>query len=390
MKVLYGGASGCDIATFKRLLLIADEIAFIDRPSVMFGSWGMVGEDSWYRRIESRPEDPVKLEVHRAPGGPPSALLTRYIEPDLQDMAFRKTFLDGLRDDRFASKFLILDGDYGQKRGEIKGRQIVDALLADESLRHGPIDPQVEMDERDRSHDLGDPHVLRRLLGRHLMTASVHVTTAMITAEGASALPVSDDPYFGQLVALRAGLPSYVGGVPQVSPYLGLEIMRAVIPDDVLARLEVPDVLRYRVETAEAQRAWIVEVNEIAARIDDLKLSDLADRLPRILTVDVHPRVEAFRAELRSVRDRLFGDIVKGLFSWKLPTFSLVAVSSLNLPAAMAAFAGLGASTLPAVVDYYVGRRAARRAHTVSYVVGVTGELGVHWDDSPGVIRPQF
>lgn len=39
MKLLYSGQSACDEATFKRLLMIGTELAFMDRPSVTFGKW---------------------------------------------------------------------------------------------------------------------------------------------------------------------------------------------------------------------------------------------------------------------------------------------------------------------------------------------------------------
>jgi hypothetical protein len=390
VRVLYSGESGCDFETLKRLTLLAEEIGFIDYPSVKFGSWGMVGHNSWYRQIVPKPDDPVRITVHPAPGGPPSALVKRYLGPDVSDLTFRGVFLDGLREPRFSAKFIVLDGDYNVAGRRLKGQDIVDALRRDERLRDGPLELQADMGDPDLAFDVSSYEMRRRILARKLMTASVHVTSAMITAEATGAIPVSNEPYFGRLIALRAGLPSYVGGTPRITPYLGLEIMRAVIPDEALAKLEVSDTFRYRKESSDAYQAWIAEVNRIGAIIDDIDLARLHDELPRVLMTEVQPKVVAYKNELKSVRDRLFGDLVKSVFSWRLPTVSLVAVAGLNWPAAMAAFAGLGTAVLPNLVDYYVARRQARRSHAMSYVVDVTADLGSKWDEDPGVIRPQF
>jgi hypothetical protein len=64
MKVLFSGSSFCDEATTKRLFVIADEIAFMDRPSVTFGNWGMIGHATPARRYSSA-GSPVQLSTYR-------------------------------------------------------------------------------------------------------------------------------------------------------------------------------------------------------------------------------------------------------------------------------------------------------------------------------------
>ena len=40
MKLLYNGQTFCDQPIFKRLLMVAEELHFMDRPSVTFRNWG--------------------------------------------------------------------------------------------------------------------------------------------------------------------------------------------------------------------------------------------------------------------------------------------------------------------------------------------------------------
>lgn len=54
MKLLYCGEEYCDQPVLKRMLVIAEEIHFMDRPSVTFGNWGTIGHASLKRGDKSK------------------------------------------------------------------------------------------------------------------------------------------------------------------------------------------------------------------------------------------------------------------------------------------------------------------------------------------------
>jgi hypothetical protein len=89
MKVLFSGDTFCDLATFKRLVLIADEIGFMDRPSITFKEWGTIGRDSEIRSYQTSGL-PILLSAHSPPSGPVTELYSRYIEADLKNRDFIK------------------------------------------------------------------------------------------------------------------------------------------------------------------------------------------------------------------------------------------------------------------------------------------------------------
>jgi len=68
MKLLYSGSPFCNQPALKRLLVVADEIGLMDRPSVTFKNWGTIGHDSYARRIDSS-GSPVKFTAYRPPPG---------------------------------------------------------------------------------------------------------------------------------------------------------------------------------------------------------------------------------------------------------------------------------------------------------------------------------
>ena len=51
MKLLYSGSSACDQPTFRRLLVIADQIPFMDRPS---GDVWKLGDDRFSIIFQAR------------------------------------------------------------------------------------------------------------------------------------------------------------------------------------------------------------------------------------------------------------------------------------------------------------------------------------------------
>lgn len=143
MRVVYSGGTICSFETLQRLVLLADEIAFMDRSSVTFGSFGTIGRESEFRRFNTG-ETPIKFSVFSPPSGPASTLYRQYVEADLKNPEFIRTILYGLRADAiFQGRLISPDGNYGWGTG----RQIVAALLSDPTLYEGTYDL-----ESDRKH----------------------------------------------------------------------------------------------------------------------------------------------------------------------------------------------------------------------------------------------
>ena len=117
MKLLYAGKDIAPFDTFKRMLLVADDIGFLDKPSVKLGMGGTVGANSPARQFRNEPEAPVKISVFTPPQGHESTLYYDAIRDDLANPVFVQIFLDGLRySDAFAEKFLASSGRYGVMR----------------------------------------------------------------------------------------------------------------------------------------------------------------------------------------------------------------------------------------------------------------------------------
>ncbi|HEX2691613.1 MAG TPA: hypothetical protein VHN14_33610 [Kofleriaceae bacterium] len=245
MKVLYYGGTFCTDATLKRLLVVAQEITFVDRPSVKLSETsGTVGIPTEARRIE--PLDPkygVVISAH-APYANAVPMYQQYLKRDWQSAAFRHAVLDGLNDPAFAGHVLALDGNYG----DATGQQIRDALLADSALRA----PDLPALDHRTMFKIDTPEARVETLGSLVSEASIMVSGALVGASDTGCAPITDDEELAALFAVRCAEAPGDGGQSAALAVLGDEIARSVLPDWVLAQLSIGDILDYRAKTKDA------------------------------------------------------------------------------------------------------------------------------------------
>lgn len=370
MRLLFCGSSLFGEATFKRLLVLADDIAVMDRPSVSFPRWGTVGHQSPLRDwVPAFADTPVRLHAYAPPSGPAELLYLPYVEADLASEEFRRIVLDGLADDEsFAGKLVQLDADYPSERRIWRGRDIVRILAGDRTLT--PV--SVDFESRGRLFDLGDEEGRRIALRSVLVEASIKITSAMVVAETTGFLPVADDRPFARLLALRTTR-AYVGGGPVGAPFLGLEVAKAVIPDEALQRLSFEDIIKYRHAAKEPYVAWSTELNRLAVALTDVPPEKIEETVSKLIATEIAPRLQAYKVEMASVRDKLFADLLKGA-RWQVPSISLAYLTGLSFASAIAAFVGALPGAVPALVDYVQARRDIKRKNAMSYLIGIAEE----------------
>jgi hypothetical protein len=366
MKLLFGGGTTCDQPTLKRLFLIGTELVFMDRPSVNWGKWGTIGHRSPLRQVDSSGEV-IKISVQAPPSGPAGELYEQYAVADIENAEFTRQLLDGLRrSGPFTTRLIQPDSNYA---GDVVGQNIIDALVSDPTIT--PMALNAHFDPR-RMFNIQTIEERRATLRNILVDASIQVTSALVVADEIDASPVSDDPCFLQLLSQRTSSPKYVGGSSPNAWLIGVEFVKAVIPDEALQRLSIQDVLMYRRKTEDVFQAWTNELNQIAARIDDLSVSNALDAIPKLIITELHPRISSYKAEMASARDALFPEILKAVTDWKVPALSFGSMATLGFASAVTAFAA-SAVTMAAgpAVEFWKSRRTLARKHAVSYLVGI-------------------
>ena len=111
------------------------------------------------------------------------------------------------------------------------------------------------------------------------------------------------------------------------------------------------------------------------SRISDIDPDRVSKYLPQIINTEVRPKFVEYRNEMKAARDKLFGDLIKRIASWEMPTKSVAYLASLDVASAIAAFAGALAPAVPAVVDYFERRRDVHRHNSMAYLIGVSAGI---------------
>jgi hypothetical protein len=366
LRLLYTPAPMCSEETLKRLMLVGNQLDFMDRPSVTLGDAGTIGIASPMRQLNTKGE-PVTVQVYAPPSGPASQLYERYIEADLRNSAFISTVLEGLRDsESFASMILQREANYGDG---LTGSDIRTALIAAIPALGAPL--ELRTDREPFQVDSIDS--CRNTLAFIIFDLSVQITSALAVSAHTGAQPVADERHFSRLMATRTQGDVY-GVTPNfAAPFLGLAFAKAVIPDEVLQRLSLGEIINYRRKSVGSYTAWSAEIDRVAADLDDISPSEALKKIPNIIRTELTPKLVEFQNDMEDVRDELFGELIKSVTKWEIPTLSVACLSGQSFTNAILAFcaAVVGGSTGP-IVDYVSSRRSIARKHSVSYLLGIS------------------
>ncbi len=328
----------------------------------------MVGQASPMRQFVPAFENTeVKIKVFDAPRGPIDELYNKFLIKDLENQTFRKIVLEGLKNNNlFSNKLIKSDGKYTD---HFYGAQIIDILYNDQELLKVPLNtPELEGKPYEVSNDSGRRDTLRMIIS----VLSIHLTNAMLAEAREGFIPICDDTYYSSLVTLRLSDSDYIGNFMNFAPFLGMEIVKSVIPDQILNNLNIERILEYRSNSKDTYRAWTAELGKLAVDLDKLTLQEVQREIGKIINQDVKPKIIEYENELITIRDKMFGDLLKNVSDWKAPTISLASTHFLSYLEAL----GIMASTLPAkiippITDYFQSKRSIKRKHSISYILGI-------------------
>ena len=75
------------------------------------------------------------------------------------------------------------------------------------------------------------------------------------------------------------------------------------------------------------------------------------ETIQKLLATELLPNVRECENELVSIRDELFGDLIKGVTNWEFPAISIAYFANLGFAGAVPAFATAVGAAVPHVVD---------------------------------------
>lgn len=374
MKILYSDSTACPLPTLKRLILLADQLAFTDRPSVNFENRGTIGMKSPLRgAIADFAKCGIQLDVYSPPAGAAEDLHLPYINSDIDDLEFRRIILEGFKTDpSFNQNFVALDAQYasigrtedpGEPKLKTPGRDLITAIVND---------PEMASFDLYKTDPFFDPYRIDTQIGKaatlrvFMESISIQVTSSMLVAAQADYMTLCDSPTMARLIDRRLIRFNQPDNRQLYTAPLGLEILKAVIPDEVLQQIDVDAVFEYRSEAKEAYTAWSTDVNRISVKLESLPPEKVQSEMQNIIRTEIIPKVVEYRGEMENIAEKMFGGLIKRASTIALPTLAAVQYANVGIGEAIIAAASFLA---PSVVDYLNDNQKIRRRYATAYVI---------------------
>ncbi len=346
MKITFSDSPNIDELTFKRLVLLSNELIFVERPSISLAdNFGTVGMPSGIRNLTNEfVGSPVKLIVDEPPNTVSnSAFYKKYFEKDLLNDEFLNTIFEGIEnywiyDNRFDPKQALTTGEFQDYRAwllanqnEIKSLDIASIARPEEVF---------QITNKDEA-----------LFAFKIIAAeqSLRVTSVIHVCNKYESNPTSINPYLNKLIALRLSNQIYSGSHTRTRQ-VGLKLMDCVIPDEALMQIPLQDLLTFRQETKDYFENWTIEMNKLETLLfkDNFSITD--HDIVNLYDTEINPRLRELKNEIRKIKDERFKNILKTIKNTALSGIALGTLSSLSVTGAIAGFIGTNLKT-PQLTD---------------------------------------
>jgi hypothetical protein len=307
MKLIYADDPDVDEFTFKRLMLLGNELTFVERPSILlaenFGTGGVIPNVA---SLEPQFDgSAISLRIGRPPSTVfASAFYNKYFEIDLRNPTFVKLVLDALATNQtshwyFDSSETLAEGEYADMVAWVTSRRhLLDTF---------------DFNTVTRPENIGritSDHEARFAVRTLLAEASMRITAVMSVAQEFGGTPICAKPYLNQLLVTRLSDAAYTG-TPIRSRHLGLRLFESLVPDEALLHLTITDLLLFRERTKPFYEAWSIEVAKLEADFSDATV-DMTDKaILNIIDSRITPSIVEVKNEIRKIRDEVLASAMK-------------------------------------------------------------------------------
>ncbi|HTF17318.1 MAG TPA: hypothetical protein VK658_04550 [Chryseolinea sp.] len=302
MELVFSDSPEIDELTFKRLLLLADKLVFVDRPSIMLAdNFFTVGMPSGLSTlIDEFKGTPVELVVDEPPNSTfNSDFYKKYFEIDLKTPDFLDTIFDGIQnnwiyDHHFDPKSNSATGEFKDfknwiliNRNEIKNSDLINYQRPDQLFKITSSEEAM--------------FAFRILAAEQ----SLRVTSVIEVSNRHTSNPTSINPYLNRLILARLNNEAYIGK-PMKSRQLGLKLLDCIVPDEALLQINWLDILSFRNLAKDYFQAWSIELRKIEAtlfsNVDTITNQDIMT----LVDSDINPRLQELKTEITKIRDERF------------------------------------------------------------------------------------
>lgn len=379
---LYYGSHFTRELTYKRSLLLYDELHVFDRPAISFGSFGSAGQGSPLRHMPDRLcGTSFRIICHEPLQGLIDDALETVIAADVCDPRFRSEFLKHFFGGEFAWHFLAPDAMYSKDRRAVAGSD-VRAMMARLDWSHVDFDfERLKSADPERMFRSGDSESLELELMFFMSKASHVLNNLLVNSVTTPAVPFTDIPAYHDLLLAKY---DRVAATEQMElpsgvklTYLAHTAMDALLTPEVLDRCSVEDIVKYRDQNRALLEDFRIYMREVQQKIEcEPATAEFQREVDRLLDLELLPLAKEYRDGISRAWEKLFGSIeVRGAqTAAALAAVCLVEMPFEQLLTVGAATAGAGWLS-QSVVDFINERREVRRNNGLSYLLRLSEEV---------------
>lgn len=380
INVFYYPDFWVDYTTLVKAALLFDELHFMDRPSMMFGTgrgqFGTIGAASPLRQVEAEfRANGVPFYVHEAPMGPVQGEWYEQIKADVDDLEFLRRFQNGLKASATFRGLQIQRGNYGQYGDQDSVAQKMLAVDLSADLRTHEHAMTLFEDPEVRHFDLSSPAGCAKHLVAEAVTCSAKLNFALNVGSKQGFFPLADANPYGDLLGAKYArainkLDPAVSGIQMTD--LSFAIFDELISTERLQKLNMGDVFTYRKESAAAREEFLEHLGAIQAKQSKIGLDgDYAGTIRQLVATEVMPAVTTFKKKMQTIDETLFGAIAKGAVGAVGCSSALTLFSDLSWPKILNLAAVAAAYVAKAAIDAILAERAAKRECSISYILSL-------------------
>jgi hypothetical protein len=379
VSVFYYPSMVAEDATFKKAILLFDEIHFIDRPSFSFGKFCTIACPSPLRQCEqSFREGGIPLYVHHPKDGPVMGEFLEQVQCDINDVEFLRRFQRGLQESLVFRDQQIAHGNYG----EVGSHEAVllELLKVNVDTDFGEVSKPEDLlyDDKIQPMRFKTPAERAKSFIYDASKCSAMVNFALNASQHQGFAPLADSVVYQRLLGVKyARAVSNVGkSEPQIHlSDLSFAILDELVPAERLEQMTYGDVVKYRKESAAAREAFLEHLSTLHAKQSTITDDDYAKALTTIVNTEILPEARTFKNKMAAIHDNLFGSLVAKAVSYiggsdaAMQIFGGISWGSLLHLAGLAGAAGAAIGKV--AIEAKVAERAARRDCAISYVLGL-------------------
>jgi hypothetical protein len=377
VNAFYYPSMVADSATLKKAILLFDELHFVDRPSFTFGNFGTIGTASPLRAYEaSFRENGVPLYVHTPHGGPVQGEFLEQVRADVNDLEFLKRFQRALTKSLIFRDHQVAPGNYGEVGNQEDVTRELGRVNVDTDLSRYATPMDLVSDDKVQHFRFKTDTERAKGLVTHALTCSAMINFALNVSQREGITPMADAaPYqdlLGAKYARAARLLEKTDFRIQMTD-LSFAIFDELVPAERIGPLSFKDIVNYRKESEKAREAFLEHLSALQTKQGNVaKNGDYSGTITGIIDTDIIPAARAFKSEIDSVYDKLFGNLAKDALKYLGGgSAALQLLGDLSWPHLLSltgvAGAALGATTIEAML----GIRSAKRECAISYLLGL-------------------